>query len=195
MDPAPKYGPFSASRLLLQLLLHTWHNFSSIFISLQFSQDVLLYSEFSLCLWWSTLFVVFSCPEQLNRWPCHSVSQSLTCDLWDIWSELWEDMVWPTYIPNHLPIYLTTYLPTYLPTYLKLMWWMCANIDRGRGCVSACLQIFIDASQRGSPEMKRLCDRVTEAVRIMLISLSFFSSHSFHSAGIFTALLILISPA
>ena len=50
---------------------------------------------------------IFSCPEQLNRWP-QSVSQSLktllldiqratleTCDLWDIWSEWWEDMTWP----------------------------------------------------------------------------------------------------
>ena len=46
---------------------------------------------------------------QLNRWPCHLVSQSLsqsdsrtyrvtlkTCDLWDIWSERWEDMTWST---------------------------------------------------------------------------------------------------
>ena len=35
-----------------------------------------------------------------------------TCDLWDIWSEWWEDMTWPkkTYPP--------TYLPTYLPIYL-----------------------------------------------------------------------------
>ena len=47
---------------------------------------------------------IFSCPEQLNRWPCHwltrSVSQSTltfdiqravleTCDHWDIWSEWW----------------------------------------------------------------------------------------------------------
>ena len=46
---------------------------------------------------------VFSCPEQLNRWPCHSVTHSnftsdkqrailKSCDLWDIWSEcnLWQ---------------------------------------------------------------------------------------------------------
>ena len=49
---------------------------------------------------------------QLNRWPCHSVSQSVThwvrfliltirvtletCDLWDIKSEWWEDLTWPT---------------------------------------------------------------------------------------------------
>ena len=44
---------------------------------------------------------LFSCPEQLNRWPCHSLTHWLTedfttwqkkatletCDLWDIWSE------------------------------------------------------------------------------------------------------------
>ena len=45
---------------------------------------------------------IFSCPKQLNRWPCHSLTHSLThstftfdiqranpetCDLWDIWSE------------------------------------------------------------------------------------------------------------
>ena len=54
-----------------------------------------------------TISSVFSCPQQLKRWPCHSVSQSLThwpfdfdikktikqwtsretCDLWDIWSD------------------------------------------------------------------------------------------------------------
>ena len=57
--------------------------------------------------------LVFSCPQQLNRWPCHSVTQSLTdwqyfyfwhyrvtletCDLWDIWSEWWGNMTWPTF--------------------------------------------------------------------------------------------------
>ena len=52
----------------------------------------------------------FSCPEQLNRWPCHSVTESAvrtflieiqratqeTCDIWDIWSESWRNMTWPT---------------------------------------------------------------------------------------------------
>ena len=54
----------------------------------------------------------FSCPEQLNRWPCHWLTDSLTeshstfsfdiqratletCDLLDICSEWWEDMTWP----------------------------------------------------------------------------------------------------
>ena len=59
--------------------------------------------------WW----YVFSCPEQLNRWPCHSLSQSVTefyfwhyrvtletCDLWDICSEWLEDMTWPTNLQN-----------------------------------------------------------------------------------------------
>ena len=43
----------------------------------------------------SSLSVVFSCPEQLNRWPCHWLTNSTftfdihratleTCDLWDI---------------------------------------------------------------------------------------------------------------
>ena len=53
--------------------------------------------------------VIFSCPEQLNRWPYHSVTHSLrtlliviqktiqlTSDLPDIWSEWWGDMSWPT---------------------------------------------------------------------------------------------------
>ena len=43
--------------------------------------------------------LLFSCPEQLNRWPCHSLTHSgyfyfwhyrvtlETCDLWDICSE------------------------------------------------------------------------------------------------------------
>ena len=56
--------------------------------------------------------IIFSCPEQFNRWPCHSVTDWLThslrtlliviqratletCDLWDICSEWWEDMTWP----------------------------------------------------------------------------------------------------
>ena len=59
-------------------------------------------------------FLVFSCPEQLIRWPCqwvtHSLTHSLThgvllidiqratqeiCDLWNIWLEWWGDMNWP----------------------------------------------------------------------------------------------------
>jgi len=52
---------------------------------------------------------VFSCPQQLNRWPCHSLSHSQyfyfwhyrvtleTCDLWDICSEWWGNMTWPTF--------------------------------------------------------------------------------------------------
>ena len=54
--------------------------------------------------------MVFSWPEQLIRWPCHSLSHSLTqgtllidiqratqetCDLWDIWLERWGDTNWP----------------------------------------------------------------------------------------------------
>ena len=39
-----------------------------------------------------------------------------TCNLWDIWSEWWRDMIWlkkdlPTNIPTHLPTYLPTYVP------------------------------------------------------------------------------------
>ena len=68
---------------------------------------------------------LFSCPEYLNRWPCHWLSHWLsdfwfwhyrvtleTCDIWDIWSEWWEDMTWPKNI----------YLPSYLPTYLLPMY-------------------------------------------------------------------------
>ena len=59
---------------------------------------------------------VFSCPQQLNRWPCHWLTDSLThwlshstftfdikratqdtCDLWNIWSEWWGDLTWPTH--------------------------------------------------------------------------------------------------
>ena len=60
------------------------------------------------------LYCVFSFPQQLNRWPCHSLTDSLThsltnfyfwhyrvtletCDLWDIWSEWWGNMTWPTF--------------------------------------------------------------------------------------------------
>ena len=69
-------------------------------------------------------FFLFSCPEQLNRWPCHSLTDWVsewvtfrfwhysvaleTCDLWDIWSEWWGDLIWPQNRPTY-------YLPTYLP--------------------------------------------------------------------------------
>ena len=58
---------------------------------------------------WYCHSVFFSCPQQLNRWPCHSLTDSLshfyfwhyrvtleTCDLWDIWSEWWGNMTWPS---------------------------------------------------------------------------------------------------
>ena len=49
-----------------------------------------------------------SCPEQLNRWPCCSLSHwpfdfdmqratQETCDLWDIWSEWWGKMTWDNF--------------------------------------------------------------------------------------------------
>ena len=51
---------------------------------------------------------ILSCPEHLNRWPCHSLTHSIftfdlqratleTCDLWDILSEWWGNMTWPTF--------------------------------------------------------------------------------------------------
>ena len=63
--------------------------------------------------------IFFSCPQQLNRWPCHSLSHSLTkdftnwhyrvtletCDLWDIWSEWWGNMTWPTFWQFFLKIW------------------------------------------------------------------------------------------
>ena len=39
-----------------------------------------------------------------------------TCDLWDIWSEGWEDIT--TYLQTYPPTYLPNYLPTYMPIYL-----------------------------------------------------------------------------
>ena len=42
------------------------------------------------------LFV--SCPEQHNRWPCHSPRATLeTCNLSDIWSKWWGSITWPTF--------------------------------------------------------------------------------------------------
>ena len=38
-----------------------------------------------------------------------------TCDLWDIWSEWWRDMIW---LKKDLPTNIPTHLPTYLPMYL-----------------------------------------------------------------------------
>ena len=78
---------------------------------------------------------IFSCPEQLNRWPCHWLTHSLsdfwfwhyrvaleTCDLWDICSEWWGDLVWPQNRPTYYLVgstYLPTYLPANLPTSLR----------------------------------------------------------------------------
>ena len=77
----------------------------------------------------NTLLLIFSCPEQLNRWPCHSLTHSLsdfwfwhyrvtleTCDIWDIWSECWD--WWPDQI--YLSNLHTYYLPTCLPTYMYI---------------------------------------------------------------------------
>ena len=61
-----------------------------------------------------TCLSLLSCPEQLNRWPCHCLTHwltdsvthgillidiqkvtQLTCDLWEIWSDWWGDITWP----------------------------------------------------------------------------------------------------
>ena len=44
---------------------------------------------------WGTLYL-----PDLATWPTY-----LTCDIWDIWSEWWEDMTWPkiTNLPTFLP--------------------------------------------------------------------------------------------
>ena len=60
--------------------------------------------------WWQSrfLFFIFSCLEQLNRWPCHSLTHSLTEDFtnWhtksdprDLWAlrHLIRVMTWPTF--------------------------------------------------------------------------------------------------
>ena len=59
--------------------------------------------------WIEATQVVFSCPEQLNRWPCHWLTHSLrtllidiqktielSSDLPDIWSEWWRNVSWLT---------------------------------------------------------------------------------------------------
>ena len=75
-----------------------------------------LMSSFSRAIQIKTT-TLFSCPEQLNRWPCHWLTEWVTfrfwhyrvtletCDLWDFWSEWWGDMTWPknTYIPTKSP--------------------------------------------------------------------------------------------
>ena len=74
---------------------------------------------------------VFSCPEQLNRWPCHSLTNSLTNSQdftnWHTKSNLIDFrhfrhlirvMRRHDLIKKYLPTYLHTYPPTYLPTYV-----------------------------------------------------------------------------
>ena len=75
---------------------------------------------------------LFSCPEQLNRWPCHSLTQSLTKDFtnWHTKNNLIDFRHFRHLIRvmrghdltkkylHTLPTHLPTYLPTYLPMYL-----------------------------------------------------------------------------
>ena len=74
---------------------------SSVFLRLEPSP------KWSEVLW---LFLAVLTPEQVNRWPCHSVTGWLrtlllhiqrqtpeTCDLWDIWWEWWRNTTWPTF--------------------------------------------------------------------------------------------------
>ena len=85
------------------------HNFAPFFIVLNFSLF------FSIII-----YHFFSCPEQLNRWPCHWVTHLLILTLRNNPRDFWplrhlirvmrrhdltqKDL--PTYIPNHLLTYL-----------------------------------------------------------------------------------------
>ena len=76
--------------------------FKGYIISYTIYQQLPFYGK-TLCAFCA---IFFSCPEQLNRWPCHSLTHWLTdwltegtftfeiqratretCNLWDIWSE------------------------------------------------------------------------------------------------------------
>ena len=79
--------------------------------------------------------LVFSCPEQLNRWPCPLVGwylgltpltirqfTTLQSDLRDLWPlrHLIRVMRRHDLTKKDLPTYLPTYLPAYLPTSLPI---------------------------------------------------------------------------
>ena len=76
-------------------------------------------------------FEVSRCPEQLNRWPCHSVTESVRVLLLLTYKERpWRPLTFETFdhtdektwtgqkIPTCLHTYPLTYIPTYLPTYV-----------------------------------------------------------------------------
>ena len=54
--------------------------------------------------------------EWVTFWFWHYRVTLETCDLWDIWSEWWGDLIWPQNRPTY---YLPTYLPANLPTSLR----------------------------------------------------------------------------
>ena len=116
-----------------QIFTH-WGRFSKVFFSTWCTsfQDFRTFEVISsLTAWVNSIFrpqqklFLFSCPEQLNRWPCHWLTHWLsdflfwhyrvsleTCDLWDIWSEWWGDMTWPKNLPTHIPTCHPTCPPT-----------------------------------------------------------------------------------
>ena len=83
---------------------------------LKFGKEMTSRSEVILLLLFS---FIFSCPHtaQLVTWSLTDWSLSHCTDLWDIWSEWWENMTWPQ--KTYIPTYLTTYLPTYLCTSIR----------------------------------------------------------------------------
>ena len=111
------------------------------------------------------IFSIFSCPEQLNRWPCPLLALTpLTirvfttlqrivtlenCDLRDIWSEWWGgDMTWlkKTYLPTHVPhTYPPTYLPNFFITFSQLFFQLSPTFPQlFLNLFSTCSQLFLN---------------------------------------------------
>ena len=115
-----------------------------------------------------------------------SVSHSLvTCETFDqSYEKTWSD----------LPTYLTTCLSNYLPTYLPEVDVVdvCKYWSREGLCIGLPANIYWCISA-GLPRDEAIVRSGYGSCANYADIPSFFSSHSFHSAGILTAVLILIS--
>ena len=117
-----KYSCIVYIRVYIYTICVYMYNFKPLYLSIRHSTYLLFVF---LPLWMN----FFSCPEQLNRWPCHSLTHSLTDSLSDFWFSQYrvtletfdqsDEETWPDqkiYLPTYQPTHLPTYLPTCPPT-------------------------------------------------------------------------------
>ena len=83
LQPFPHFLPL-CSPLKYFISIHIWQTKKYIWLSFSFGIFAIVYSfdkfHFQPSLTNDEMYpiIIFSCPEQLNRWPCHSVTHSIT---------------------------------------------------------------------------------------------------------------------